>query len=69
MYTGHAMIASFAKSPPERFPSTAVYQDRQTYAFDDIHPKAPVHILVIPREHIGSLAEAGRKSEHCSVTL
>ena len=31
-------------------------------AFADIHPQAPVHLLVVPREHIGSLAEAA--AEH-----
>ncbi|MEI9970181.1 MAG: HIT domain-containing protein [Terracidiphilus sp.] len=35
-----------------------VYQDDLVYAFADINPKAPVHVLVIPREHVGSLAEA-----------
>lgn len=39
-------------------PSTIVYQDEQCYAFTDIHPQAPVHILLAPREHIASLAES-----------
>ena len=39
-------------------PSTAVYQDDLCYAFADIHPQAPVHVLIVPREHIVSLAEA-----------
>jgi len=37
-----------------------VYQDELAYAFADINPKAPVHILVVPREHIRSLDEAAR---------
>lgn len=37
-------------------PAEMVYQDDQVVAFRDIHPKAPVHILVVPREHIQSIA-------------
>lgn len=33
-----------------------VAEDDQVMAFNDIHPKAPVHILVIPKEHIQSIA-------------
>ncbi len=40
-------------------PSTAVYQDEQCYAFADITPKAPTHLLIVPRQHIVSLSEAG----------
>jgi histidine triad (HIT) family protein len=35
-----------------------VYEDDLAVAFRDIHPQAPTHILVIPRKHIASLAEA-----------
>jgi histidine triad (HIT) family protein len=38
-------------------PVTRVYEDEQVMAFGDIHPQAPVHILVIPKRHIGSLAQ------------
>ena len=40
-----------------------VHEDGDVVAFSDINPQAPVHILVIPREHIGSLAEV-RPSQH-----
>ena len=33
-------------------PSTKVYEDEYVYAFRDINPQAPVHILVVPKEHI-----------------
>ena len=59
MYTGLAMDCVFCKIAAGEIPSTAVYQDELAYAFGDINPKAPVHVLIIPREHIGSLAEAG----------
>ncbi len=58
MYTEHAMSCLFCKIASGEIPSTAVYQDDFCYAFADINPKAPVHILVVPREHIGSLDEA-----------
>lgn len=38
-------------------PGTIVYQDEHIVAFRDIQPAAPVHVLVIPREHIASIAE------------
>ncbi|MGD0347747.1 MAG: histidine triad nucleotide-binding protein [Terracidiphilus sp.] len=52
------MSCLFCKIASGEIPSTAVYQDERVYAFADINPKAPVHILIVPREHIGSLAEA-----------
>lgn len=38
-------------------PSTKVFEDDRVLAFRDINPQAPVHILVIPKEHIVSVAE------------
>ena len=38
-------------------PSAQVYEDEHVYAFRDIAPQAPTHILVVPKEHIGSVAE------------
>src|SRR5690348_614578 len=35
-----------------------VYQDEAVVAFNDIHPQAPVHVLVIPRQHITALWDA-----------
>jgi histidine triad (HIT) family protein len=40
-----------------KIPSEVVYQDDTVMAFKDIHPKASVHILIIPKKHIPSLAE------------
>jgi len=62
MYTELAMNCLFCRIAAGEIPSAAVYQDEQVYAFADINPKAPAHVLVIPREHIGSLAEAA--TEH-----
>jgi histidine triad (HIT) family protein len=38
-------------------PARIVYEDDRCVAFEDTHPKAPVHVLVIPRKHIVSLNE------------
>lgn len=40
-------------------PSHKVYEDALCYAFRDIAPQAPTHILVVPKAHIASLAEVG----------
>lgn len=40
-----------------KIPSTPIYQDDTIYAFADIHPKAPVHILIIPRQHVSSVMD------------
>ncbi len=53
------MSCLFCKIINGTIPSTPVYQDDLCYAFADINPKAPVHVLIAPREHIGSVAEAG----------
>ena len=60
LYTERAMNCIFCQIIEGCIPSTAVYQDEQSYAFADIDPKAPVHVLIVPREHIASLAEAGK---------
>lgn len=39
-------------------PSKKVYEDEQIYAFEDINPKAPTHVLVIPKKHVAGLKEA-----------
>lgn len=38
-------------------PSTKVYEDETVFAFRDIAPQAPTHILVVPKMHIASMAE------------
>ena len=47
----------FCKIIAGEIPSTKVYEDNWVYAFRDINPQAPVHILVVPKEHIPSIAE------------
>ena len=51
------MDCLFCKIIAGEIPSTKVYEDDKMYAFRDINPQAPVHVLVIPKIHISSLAE------------
>ena len=46
----------FCKIAAEEIPSDCLYQDEQVFVFRDIDPQAPVHFLVIPKEHIDSAA-------------
>jgi histidine triad (HIT) family protein len=39
-------------------PSKKVYEDELAFAFHDINPQAPTHILIVPKKHIASLNEA-----------
>ncbi len=47
----------FCKIIAGEIPSTKVYEDELVFAFRDINPQAPTHILVVPKLHIGSVAE------------
>lgn len=51
------MDCLFCKIVAGDIPSTKVYEDETVLAFRDIAPMAPTHILVIPKAHIGSVAE------------
>ncbi|MCH4238953.1 MAG: histidine triad nucleotide-binding protein [Oscillospiraceae bacterium] len=51
------MDCVFCKIASGEIPSTRVYEDELCVAFKDLEPQAPVHILIIPREHIASAAE------------
>jgi histidine triad (HIT) family protein len=44
-------------------PSRKAYEDEEVLAFHDIHPAAPVHLLVIPKQHLDSLVDAGPEHE------
>ena len=48
----------FCRIAAGQIPATVVYEDEHLVAFRDISPKAPTHILVIPREHVTSLEGA-----------
>jgi histidine triad (HIT) family protein len=48
----------FCKIAEKKIPSKVVYEDEDVFAFEDIGPQAPTHILIIPRKHFASLNEA-----------
>lgn len=48
------MDCLFCKIIAGEIPSLKVYEDDNLYAFKDINPQAPVHILVVPKKHIAS---------------
>jgi histidine triad (HIT) family protein len=45
----------FCKIVNREIPATLVYEDDRMIAIDDLNPQAPMHVLVIPKEHIASL--------------
>ena len=48
----------FCKIGEKKIPSKMVYEDDEIFAFEDIQPQAPSHVLICPRKHIASLTEA-----------
>jgi histidine triad (HIT) family protein len=48
----------FCKIAAKKIPSKIVYEDAEIFAFEDISPQAPTHILICPRKHLASLNEA-----------
>ncbi len=51
------MNCLFCKIIAGDIPSSVVYENEDVYAFRDINPQAPVHVLVIPKKHVSSIAE------------
>ena len=48
----------FCKIAARQIPSAIVYEDDELLAFKDINPAAPVHLLIIPKQHIPTLSDA-----------
>jgi histidine triad (HIT) family protein len=53
----------FCKIIAGQFPASFVHQDERCVVIRDINPQAPMHVLVIPREHIESLDEVSQREE------
>jgi histidine triad (HIT) family protein len=53
----------FCKIAEKTIPAMIVHEDDQTLAFDDIHPQAPVHTLVIPKRHVASIQDLGETDQ------
>ena len=56
------MDCLFCKIAKGEIPSSKVYEDDKIYAFRDIEPQAPVHVLIIPKEHIASANELNEEN-------
>jgi histidine triad (HIT) family protein len=60
----------FCKIVRREIPSTVVYEDAHVLAFKDIHPIAPVHILVVPKHHVATLNDVDDDNlEHAAALL
>lgn len=55
----------FCKIAAGQIPSKKVYEDDELLAFHDIAPWAPVHVLIIPKQHISSMVDVG--PEHAAL--
>ena len=61
MHSDHDCI--FCKIVAGKIPAKKVHEDEELLVFHDIHPWAPVHVLVVPKAHITSLADVGAEHE------
>jgi histidine triad (HIT) family protein len=57
------MACLFCEIAAGREPARFVHEDERLVAFHDIHPAAPVHVLVIPRKHLPSLLDLHEEDE------
>jgi histidine triad (HIT) family protein len=57
------MDCIFCKIAAGEIPAKKLYEDDYAIAFSDIAPKAPVHTLIVPKQHIASLAELGASEQ------
>ena len=53
----------FCKIVAGQIPSKKAYEDAELLAFHDIHPWAPVHVLVVPKQHIATLSDIAPEHE------
>lgn len=55
------MNCLFCKLASGEISSDILYEDKEVIAFRDIHPQAPLHVLVIPRRHIATINDANQE--------
>ena len=53
------MSCLFCRIIAGEIPSSKVYEDEQLFAFNDINPQAPMHVLIVPRTHIATTNDLG----------
>ena len=54
----------FCRIVAKAVPSKAVYEDGEIYAFEDINPQAPVHVLLVPKQHLAHTLDVTDASAH-----
>ena len=59
----------FCKIIKGEIPSTKVYEDENVLAFKDINPAAPIHILVIPKQHIENVLEINEENKEIASNI
>ena len=59
----------FCKIINKEIPTEFVYENDEVVAFRDINPKAPVHILIVPKKHIESVADLQEEDAHLVLKL
>ncbi len=55
----------FCKIATKKIPSKMVYEDPEVFAFEDVSPQAPTHILICPRKHFESLTDSSEATARC----
>lgn len=58
----------FCKIVKKETPKEFVYEDEQIVAFNDLYPKKPTHLLVIPKEHIADFFDMQDEKTHLAIT-
>lgn len=59
----------FCKIIKGEIPSTKVYEDENVLAFKDINPAAPIHILVVPKQHIENVLEINEENKEIASNI
>lgn len=59
----------FCEIIDKKIPAKIIYEDDLVVAFPDINPKAPIHILIIPKKHIATVDHLNRKDESIVTAL
>jgi histidine triad (HIT) family protein len=59
----------FCKIAKKEIPSTIIYEDDKILAFKDINPVAPIHVLIIPKQHIASVKEVNSTNEQIIIDV
>lgn len=59
----------FCKIIKGEIPSTKVYEDGNVLAFKDINPAAPIHILVVPKQHIENVLEINEENKEIASNI